>query len=59
MNEATKLLLLSTFLAVSYLPIAVLSQTTLCQILPDGVTDCSNKGLTYVPRDIPPTTKVL
>ena len=30
-----------------------------CLIMDENVVDCSQKGLTFVPRSLPPTTKIL
>lgn len=47
------------FSQLTFVSVTVTSQSPLCQILDDGVTDCSNKMLTYVPRDLPPATRQL
>jgi len=36
-----------------------LTQSALCSEQSDGVTDCSRRNLTYVPRNLSPTTRIL
>lgn len=60
MVTAINLLWLGMLLLLTeHITVPVSSQRTLCQVLDGGVTDCSNKGLTLVPRNLPSTTKIL
>ncbi|XP_067934763.1 leucine-rich repeats and immunoglobulin-like domains protein 2 isoform X2 [Watersipora subatra] len=58
MNVGIHIVWISAWLILGHLPRFSYSQG-LCRTLNNGFTDCSNKELTYVPRNLPATTRTL
>lgn len=61
LSHSIRLTTVLTLLFLAYLPPEACGFTNedSCLILDDGAVDCSAKGLSFVPRDIPPTTRML